>query len=236
MGCICEKEKIEKGIFICPVCLRKSGYDKWQKKGNKWIFHKDGAWFCFHDFSFITAEQCWEETKGATAEMWNKGGWVCNICKYNAKNFSDYIPDYPRTEKEKLEFEKRKNDFLNGELLNNKIDNMVLAKKVNYLQSLLNEKQEENDILNDQLDEMEYQNEADQIAVKIESLDRTVNIMIPCKTTDKFVKIEEKILQNYPKYKNRKYYFSINGKVIQRYKTLEENNIKSSDIILFNAI
>ena len=57
---------------------------------------------------------------------------------------------------------------------------------------------------------------------------------IPCKNTDTFVKIEEKIYNEYPKYKDYNTYLTVNGNVIKRFKTLEENGIKSGNIIIVN--
>jgi len=57
------------------------------------------------------------------------------------------------------------------------------------------------------------------------------NYSIPCKNTDVFVKLEEKLNQDFLWLKNKKYYFLNRGNVIERFKTIEENNIQSNDII-----
>ena len=57
------------------------------------------------------------------------------------------------------------------------------------------------------------------------------NYSIPCKNTDLFVRLEEKLYNDFPKYKDYETYFEVNTKRIKRFKTLEENNIKSNDII-----
>ena len=57
------------------------------------------------------------------------------------------------------------------------------------------------------------------------------NYSIPCKNTDVFVKLEEKLNQDFIWLKNKKYYFLNRGNVIERFKTIEENNIQSNDII-----
>ena len=54
---------------------------------------------------------------------------------------------------------------------------------------------------------------------------------LPCKKTDLFLEEEEKLLEDFSKYKNHEIIFEANGKRIERYKTLEENNIKNNDII-----
>ena len=60
---------------------------------------------------------------------------------------------------------------------------------------------------------------------------RISNYSIPCKNTDVFVKLEEKLNQDFLWLKNKKYYFLNRGNVIERFKTIEENNIQSNDII-----
>ena len=54
---------------------------------------------------------------------------------------------------------------------------------------------------------------------------------LPCKNTDKFVRLEEKLNNDYPQLKEHETYFLVNGRRIKRFKTLDENNIKSNDII-----
>ena len=60
---------------------------------------------------------------------------------------------------------------------------------------------------------------------------KITNYSIPCKNTDVFVKLEEKLNQDFPLLKNKEYYFLNRGNVIERFKTIEENNIQSNDII-----
>ena len=54
---------------------------------------------------------------------------------------------------------------------------------------------------------------------------------LPCKNTDLFVRLEERLYQDYPKFKNYETYFEAKTKRIKRFKTLEENKIDSNDII-----
>ena len=57
------------------------------------------------------------------------------------------------------------------------------------------------------------------------------NYSLPCKNTDLFVRLEEKLYNEYPKYKNYETYFEVKTKRIKRFKTLDENKIKNGDII-----
>ena len=58
-----------------------------------------------------------------------------------------------------------------------------------------------------------------------------INYGMPCKNTDLFVRLEEKLYNDFPKYKNYEIFFKVNTRPILRFKTLEENQIKSNDII-----
>ena len=58
-----------------------------------------------------------------------------------------------------------------------------------------------------------------------------INYSMPCKTKDLFVRLEERLYQDFPKYRNVETFFMVNANRILRFKTLEENKIKSNDII-----
>ena len=74
------------------------------------------------------------------------------------------------------------------------------------------------------------------IAALFISSDQKITYSIPCKNTTPFVRLEEKLYEEYPEYKETENYFLHNGSVIKRFKTIEENNIKSGKpIILYTA-
>ena len=52
-----------------------------------------------------------------------------------------------------------------------------------------------------------------------------------CKNRDLFVRLEERLYNDFPQFKNYETYFEVNGKRIKRFQTLEQNNIKTNDII-----
>ena len=54
---------------------------------------------------------------------------------------------------------------------------------------------------------------------------------VVCKNTDLFVRLEEKLYNDYPQFKNYETYFEVKTKRIKRFKTLDENKIKNGDII-----
>ena len=72
------------------------------------------------------------------------------------------------------------------------------------------------------------------IAIFFTSVNQDIHRPISCKSTDTFVKIEEKIYNEYPKYKDYNTYLTVNGNVIKRFKTLEENGIEDGNTIIVN--
>ena len=54
---------------------------------------------------------------------------------------------------------------------------------------------------------------------------------LACKNTDLFVRLEERLYNDFPQFKNYETYFEVNTRRIKRFKTLEENNIKNKNII-----
>ena len=52
-----------------------------------------------------------------------------------------------------------------------------------------------------------------------------------CINRDLFVRLEERLYNKFPQFKNYETYFEVNGKRIKRFKTLEQNNINNNDII-----
>ena len=57
------------------------------------------------------------------------------------------------------------------------------------------------------------------------------NYNIVCRNTDLFVYLEEKLYNAFPDFKNYETYFQNGAKRILRFKTIEENGIKSNDVI-----
>jgi hypothetical protein len=74
------------------------------------------------------------------------------------------------------------------------------------------------------------------IAVIFKSTDQYVNYIIPCHIDDQFSIIENKLFCEYPALKDRKIFFTINGCIIDKSVSLEENKIKNGTVILINYI
>ena len=63
-----------------------------------------------------------------------------------------------------------------------------------------------------------------------------INYSMACRTTDLFVSLEERLYQDFPKYRNVAKIFKVNDNKIFKDKTIEENNIKNNDIIFLFSI
>ena len=110
------------------------------------------------------------------------------------------------------------------ELLNNQISNQII--ELNNLKNKIN---------NNNDDLFNVINPGDKIiAALFTSSDQKVTFSIACKNTTPFVRIEEKLYEEYPEYKDTENFFLHNGTIIKRFKTIEENNIKSGKPIILN--
>ena len=74
------------------------------------------------------------------------------------------------------------------------------------------------------------------ISVIFQSEKEDVLCSIICKDTDVFVNVECSLYNKYPKFLETEQYFLVKGKKVNKYKTLKENGIKDSDIILLYQI
>ena len=72
------------------------------------------------------------------------------------------------------------------------------------------------------------------ISVIFTSSDQKIHCSIICKNTEKFIKLEEKLYNDYPEYSESDNYFMANGNRVSKFKTLDENKIKNSNIIILN--
>ena len=52
-----------------------------------------------------------------------------------------------------------------------------------------------------------------------------------CKNTEVFIRIEERLYKDYPQFKDYETVFEVNGKRIKRFKSLDENKIRTNDVI-----
>ena len=57
-----------------------------------------------------------------------------------------------------------------------------------------------------------------------------------CKNTQKFRSVEDRIYEVFPEYEDIEKHFTIKGRKVKESKTLKENAIKNSDIIIMSPI
>ena len=79
-------------------------------------------------------------------------------------------------------------------------------------------------------------NEGEELmTVIIKSSDDKINVPIICKNTFVFNRLEEKVYKIYKEYLEKDNIFMLNGKIINKCKTLEKNGIKDKDIIIMKS-
>ena len=115
-----------------------------------------------------------------------------------------------------------------------------LKEKNKELEKLVNEQKQEIDDYIFKLNNLSENNQA----ISFKTGDKIISVLfmtqgnqdifnysMVCKTKDLFVRLEERLYQDFPKYRNVETFFMVNANRILRFKTLEENKIKSNDII-----
>ena len=134
---------------------------------------------------------------------------------------------------EVLNNEKIKVKELNDKIKKYEKSNNEYIKIIKELEELIKSKNAEiNNLKNDNNEITTIKPGEKIIALFFTSTLQDIHIPIPCKTTDTFVKIEEKIYNEYPKYKDYNTYLTVNGNVIKRFKTIDENKIKDGNVII----
>ena len=68
------------------------------------------------------------------------------------------------------------------------------------------------------------------------STDEFIHYPIICKNNQIFNVLENLLYEKYPEYKESENLFFVNGRKINKLKTIEENNIKNGNIIVMNEI
>ena len=69
------------------------------------------------------------------------------------------------------------------------------------------------------------------------SADQVIHHSVICKNNELFINVENRLYDDgFPEYKESENFFTFNGLKINKNKTLEENNIKNSDVIILNVI
>jgi len=74
------------------------------------------------------------------------------------------------------------------------------------------------------------------ITINFISIDQTISFSTFAKKTDNFAKLEISLYEYYPQYKETENYFLVNGKKVNKIKTLEDNKINDNDTLTLGVI
>ena len=137
------------------------------------------------------------------------------------------------------------NEILKSNLNNEKQKNIDLQNKINKQINIIHNNDSKINDLYARIDDLkeklsrypfELKKDEKMISVIFTSDDQKIHFSVICKNTEKFNRLEEKLYNDYPEYSETNNYFVVNGNRIQKFKTLDENNIRNSDIIILNQI
>ena len=123
---------------------------------------------------------------------------------------------------EKFEENKNAKDLINSDEINKIMDQLKILEK-------------ENKKLNKIISKFPFilkENEYILVLI-IKTFDEKVIFSSICKNTDKFIKVEDEFYKEYPEYREYKGYFKIYNKLIDKYKTIEDNKLKNNSVIIF---
>ena len=110
------------------------------------------------------------------------------------------------------------------------------AKKIKELQKLLNDKNNELKDLKSRIPNSKpiIKQGEKIIIVNFESINKDIQFPLTCKNTDIIARVEERFYNEYPKYKEQNTYLTVNGNVIKRFQSMDENGIKNGNSIIVN--
>ena len=124
---------------------------------------------------------------------------------------------------------------------NQNINKYLLELK--QLNNLMNIKNNEIFNLNNQINNLKINRSTQNIkfglneivTILFKSIDQKVDVAYSSPKSDLFVRLEEKLYDEYPEFRDLdNIYFTVNGKKIRRFRSLQENNLKNNDKILLN--
>jgi len=144
---------------------------------------------------------------------------------------------------------KNKINNLNNDNIKLKNDLVKANKIISNFNNNQNIKHENNDMINNlkelikikdnEINNLKYQmqkgtnikpvNFDDIMVINFISLDQTLNCGIKCLKTDTFAEVEERLYQQYEKYRETNNNFIAKGRLVLRFKKIGENNITNGD-------
>ena len=149
--------------------------------------------------------------------------------------------------KDELDKEKNKNkelDLKNKELIKeiNELKNQITSLKGNNSNELdlyrkLYSKDEEIKELKIKLQRFPFELLENEklYSINFISVSQELKHSIICKNTDIFTTIENKLYEKYPNFRRTENFFMVNGKKVEKYRSLDENKIKDNDVITLQS-
>ena len=143
----------------------------------------------------------------------------------------------------KDENQRLKNEIkkLRSELNNNNKNLEAYRLKINELNLSLTNKNNEINKLNNEMKNLQLNGNKkilvdinELLSIQFKSIDQKVDISFTCQKDDRFVRIEEKLYDEYPEFKDLNTYFTVNGRIVKRFRSMLENDIRNNDKILLN--
>jgi len=164
-----------------------------------------------------------------------------NEIKFN-KEINELREKINNLEKE-LKEEKNKNKILEKNIFKLKreleyIQDKILNKNKESLYKTIIDKEEEIKILQTKLSRFPFELNKNEklMTIIFTTYDENFYYSVICKNTERFNIIENKLYDVYSDYSNPENYFFVNGRKINKVKTLEQNGIKNNSIIIINKM
>ena len=127
---------------------------------------------------------------------------------------------------------KNENQRLKSELNNNTQNIKKYESEINKLNLALSDNEIKNFQLNNNKKKLVDIDEL--LTIHFKSIDQKVDMPVTCQKNDIFVRIEEKLYNEYPEYKDLETYFTLNGHKVKRFGNMIENKIRNNDKIILN--
>ena len=147
------------------------------------------------------------------------------ILKNDIKNYQNEIN---KLKNENFELNKKFN------LIKNNNNNIILNDNKDEIISLYKQIQIKDNIINDLSKKQSNDIKEELMTVIFTTFNKKFHYAIICKYIDEFYIVEKELYKIYPEYLETENYFTARGNKINKYKTMDQNNIKFSEIIILN--
>ena len=238
---------------------------EWKFKDNKWsIKNKYNGWGEFKIITnsdiqdyFCWCDNCFDEKPSFTDFIRDYPSIIINHPVDRINHLEKENLKIKLNEKEnEIQKLKNENNYMNqikkyeNEIQTLKNNNNDLINKIKLLENNSNNSANNNNVPNNdkktissmgeikiELNKYSFDLKKGEYLLPIifQSVDSKIHYAIICKNTDRFNMIENILYDIYPEYIENENYFIVNGNKINKNKTIEQNNIKYSDIVILNT-